>query len=81
MKTRIGVIATFLVFIACPFALAQRGGVDLLDAEIGRHGYNPPKIDPRRALFMQTTDIQREAFAYCMTATKAVHKLKGRMPD
>ncbi len=81
MKTRIGVIATFLMFIACPFALAQRGGVDLAVAEIGRPRYNPPKIDPRRALLMQTTDIQREAFAYCMTATESARKTGRLMGD
>lgn len=77
MKTRIGVIATFLVFATAPFALAQYGreGIHLQDVAFNRGARHSVTVD------MRATDIQREAFVYCMSATEAAHKLMGRMPQ
>ena len=81
MKTRIGVLATFLVFATAPFVLAQGGGVHFSSVLMGHTGHDSTTIESQRALLMSATDIQREVFAYCMTATKTAHKLMGRMPD
>lgn len=81
MKTRIGVFVTFLVFTTAPFALTQRGGAHFSGFWMGHTGDDSTTIESQRALLMPATDIQREAFAYCMTTIKAVHKLIGRMPD
>lgn len=74
MKMHIGLIATFLVFATAPFALAQHGGAQFSDAGIVYAGHNSTKLDSGRALLMEATGIQREAFAYCMTATEAARK-------
>ncbi len=81
MKTRIGVLATFLVFTTASFALAQRGGAQFSGAGIDHIGHDLTMIESRPDLLIPATDVQREAFAYCMTATKAAHKLMDGMPD
>ncbi len=82
MKTRVGIIATFLMFTTAPFALAQRGGgVNSSNAGIGHTGHDSTMVDSQRDPRMQVTDVQREAFSNCMTASKAVRKLVGRMPQ
>ncbi len=79
MKTKIGVLATFLVFTTARFAIAQRGESHF--PGIGHSGHGSTAIEIQGDLLMPATDLQREAFAYCMAATKAAHKLMGRMPD
>ncbi len=81
MKTRIGVLATFLVFTTAPFALTQRGGAHFSGFWMGHTLHSSTTIESQRVLLMPATDIQREALAYCMAATKAAHRLIGRMPD
>ncbi len=70
-------IATFLVFATAPFALAQyRGeGIHLQGVGFDRGARHSVTAD------MRATDIQREAFVYCMTATEAAQKLIGQMPQ
>ncbi len=48
---------------------------------MGHTGDESAMIESQRTFLMPATDIQREAFADCMTATKATHKLIDRMPD
>ncbi len=81
MKTRIVVLATFLVFTTAHLALAQRGEAHFSGALMGHTGDDSTTIESQRTLLMPATDIQREAFAYCMTAIKAAHELISRMPD
>lgn len=81
MKTRVAVLAIFLVFTTAPFALAQRGEAHFSGSWMGHTGDDSTMVGSQRVLLMPAMDIQREAFAYCMTATKAAHKLIGRMPD
>ncbi len=83
MTRRIGVIATFLVFATAPFALAQyRGeGVHLQGVGFDRGARNSATADTQRALLLRATDIQRETFMYCMSATDAAHKLISQMPQ
>ena len=77
MKTRIGMITAFLVFATVPFALAQyRGeGVHRQDVGFGRGARHSVTV------YMRATDIQRETFMYCMSATDAAHKLISQMPQ
>jgi hypothetical protein len=76
MKSKIEVIATFLLLATAPFALAQRegGGVHFSGAGFMSSGHDSTKIDSRRASVMEATGIQREAFASCMMATETVRK-------
>lgn len=83
MKTRIGVIATLLVFATAPFALAQRGGAGIHLQGVGfdRGARHSVTVDTQQAILLRATDIQREAFVYCMSATEAAHKLISQMPQ
>ena len=84
MTRRTGVIATFLLFAAAPIALAQFGGegVHLKGAGFEHGARNSETADTQQALLIiKATDMQREALAYCMTATDAAHKLTGRLDE
>ncbi len=78
MTMLIRLTATFLAFAAAPLALARPGGAHFTGAGIVDTRDNLTMIDPQQSLSMRASDVQRQAFAQCMSVTEAA-RLAGRL--
>jgi hypothetical protein len=79
MKKMMKVFATLALSAAASFALAQRGGGGI--HSFGHAGHDFATADSRRALVLESTEEEREAFAHCMAAMEAARKTGRLMGD
>lgn len=82
MKPMKQVLATLLLGVLAPIALAQHGGHGASapsDGGYGNAGGDSSMRDFQRALMLQATDEQREAFSNCFEATARVRILANQI--
>lgn len=78
MRKMMKVLVTLLLCTAS-FALAQRGGDGL--HSVGHAGHDSAAAETRRALALEATDQEREAFAHCVAATEAARETGRSVGD
>ena len=78
MKKMMKVLVTLLLSTAS-FALAQRGGGGL--HSFGHAGHDSAAAETWRALALEATDQEREAFAHCVAATEAARETGRSLGD
>ena len=79
MKNILKVFAALLLSAIASLALAQRGGDGI--HSFRNRGNDSATTDSQRALVLQATDDEREAFANCMAATEAARKAGRSLGD
>ena len=79
MKNILKVFAALLLSAVASLALAQRGGDGM--HSFRNTGNNSATADSQRALGLQATEDEREAFANCMAATEAARKTGRSLGD